>query len=65
MAGQCRQKAEVVVHPYLKGDQPSSKDFGGLKKPHTELLLCESLGVPSSPNIQFKHYPTLFLLPVL
>lgn len=37
MAGQCRQKAEVVVHPYLKADQPSGKDFGGFKKLLTEL----------------------------
>lgn len=60
MAGQCRQKAEVIVHTYLKADQPSSKDFIGFKKPP-----CESLRVPSAPDIQFKHYPTLFLLPVL
>lgn len=57
----------MVVQPYLKADQPSSKDFflgGVLKKPLTKLF-CESLGVPSALNIQFKHYPTLLLLPVL
>lgn len=41
MAGQRRQRAEVAVHPYLKADQPSSKDFGGFEKPLTELQARE------------------------
>lgn len=62
MAGQCRQKAEVVVQPYLKADQPSSKDFGGVQNTSHRTT---SSGVPDAPKIQFKHYLTLFFVPVL
>lgn len=41
MAGRCGQKADVVGHPHLEADQPSSKSIRGFKKSLMQLQTYE------------------------
>lgn len=57
-AGRSGQKAEMVGHPHLGGDQPSSKDIGCFKKTLIKLQTCEFQILPIS---SFRFIPHCFL----